>query len=123
MKKSTVYSQGLRIKKLCSEETFLTNHLKKLRSAWLCNRCCPDSMVEEKLIRVENKTRDELLYTISCVSKKVGVRLIVTNHPHRNGSNKIMRKTLQTDQIVKLVFTITSLVSFYIAHNLRSHLD
>ena len=123
MKKSAVYSQGLRIKRLCSEETFLTNHLKNLRSAWLCNRCCPDSMVEEKLTRVANKTRDELLYTICCVSKRVGVRLIVTNHPHLNGSNKIMRKNLQTDQIVKLVFTIASLVSFHIAYNLRSHLD
>ena len=46
MKKSSVYSQGLRIKMLCSDATSLTNHLKDLRP-WFCNRGYPESMVKK----------------------------------------------------------------------------
>ena len=64
MKKSIVYSLGLHIKRLYSDETSLTNHLKDLRS-WFCNRDYPGSMVKEQLRRVKNRTRDELLCTNS----------------------------------------------------------
>ena len=86
LKKSSVYSQGLHIKRLCSDETSLTNHLKDLA---------------------------------------VGARLIVTNHPHFNGLNKIMRKNfrdLQANQTIKSLFTPAPFVSFCTALNLRSHL-
>ena len=82
-------------------------------------------MVKEQLRRVETRTRNELLCTNSCVGKDVGVSLIVTYHPHLNGSSKIMRKNLkhfQANQTVKLVFTPASFVSFPSARNLRSHL-
>ena len=82
-------------------------------------------MVKEQIRRVENRTRDELLWTKSCVDKEVGVPLIVTYHPHLNGLNKIMRKNLkhlQADQTVKSVFTPAPFISFRIAGNLRSHL-
>ena len=66
MKKSIVYSQILRTKNLCSEETSLINNLKNLRS-WFCKRGYPEIMAEENLRRVENMTRDELLFADSCV--------------------------------------------------------
>ena len=122
--KSSVYSQGFHIKRLCSDETSLTNHLKDLRYCF-CKRGYPESMVKEQLRRVENRTRDELLCTNSCVSKVVGVPLIVTYHLQLNGLNKIMRKNLkhlQADQTVKSVFTPAPFVSFRSARNLRSHL-
>ena len=66
-------------------------------------------MVEQLLIRVENRTMDELLCTNSCVGKEVGVPLIVTYHPHFNGLNEINTenlKHLQADQMVG-VYTST----------------
>ena len=82
-------------------------------------------MVKEKLRRVENRTRDELLCTNSCVGKAVGVPLIGTYHPHPNGLNKIMQKNLkhlQADQTVKSLFTPAPFVSFCTVYNLQSHL-
>ena len=73
-KKSSVFSQGLRIKRLCSDAISLTNYLKDLKS-WFCNRGYPESMDKEQLRRVENRTRDELLCTNSCVGKGVGVSI------------------------------------------------
>ena len=95
MKKSiVVYSQRLRTKNLCSEETSLINNLKNLRS-WFCNRAYPEIMAEENLRRIENMTRDELLFADSCVGKDFGVPIIVTYHPHLNGLNRIMRRKLK----------------------------
>ena len=119
MKKSSVYSQGLRIKMLCSDATSLTNHLKDLRP-WFCNRGYPESMVKKQLRRVENRNRDELLCTNNCVGKEVGVPLIVTSHPHFNGFNIIMRKNLkhlQVNQTVKSVFTPVLYIIYIILHS------
>ena len=76
MKKSSAYSQRLYIKRLCYEEPSLTNHLKDLRS-WFCSKGFPESMIAEQSRRVENRTRDELLCTNSCVGKEVGVPLLL----------------------------------------------
>ena len=48
MKKSSIYGQGLRIKRLCSEDTALANHLKDLQS-WFCGRSYPENIVAEQL--------------------------------------------------------------------------
>ena len=102
----------------------LTNHLKDLRS-WLCNRGYAESMVKKQLRRAENRARNELWCTNSCVGKEVGVPLIVTYHLHLNGLNKIMQKNLkhlQANQTVKSVFTPAPFVPFCTARNVRSHL-
>ena len=52
-------------------------------------------MAEENLRRVENRTRDELLFAETCVGNDFGVPIFVTYHPHFNGSNKIMWKNLK----------------------------
>ena len=82
-------------------------------------------MVDEQLRRVEKRIRYGLLFTGSCIGKEVGVPIIVTDHPHVNGANKIMRKNLkhlQADQTEKLVFTPTPFASFCTTPNLQSHL-
>ena len=48
MKKSRVYSQGLPIKRLCSDDTALADHLKVLKS-WFCHRGYPENIVTEQL--------------------------------------------------------------------------
>ena len=81
MKKSSVYSQGLRIKRLYSEDMALSNHLKDLKS-WFCGRGYPENMVTEQLERVKYRNREDLLRTNDCISKEIGVPLVVTYHPH-----------------------------------------
>ena len=86
MNKSNAYSQGLCIKRLCSKEKSLINHLKYL-SSWFCKRGYQESTAEEQLKRVENRISDELLCKNSCVGTETGVPLIVCYHPHLNGLN------------------------------------
>ena len=94
IKRSSFYRQRLCTKTLCSEEISLTNLLNCLRSLF-CNKDHPESMSEEQLRRVENRTSDELLCSNSCVGEDVGVSLIVAYNPHLNCLNKIMRKSLK----------------------------
>ena len=77
MKKSSVYSQGVCIKRLCSEDMPLANHLKDLKS-WFCGRGYPGNMVPEQLERVKYRNREDLLRTNDCVIKEIGVPLVVT---------------------------------------------
>ena len=84
MNKSRTDSQGFRIKRLQSDATSLTNNLNDVRS-WFCNRGYTKSMVIEQLKRIENRTRDELLCTNSCVGKGLGISLIIIYHQHVNG--------------------------------------
>ena len=82
-------------------------------------------MVDEQLRRAEKTIRYGLLFTGSCIGKEVGGPIIVTYHPHLNGSNKIMRKNLkhlQADQTGKLVFTPAPFASFRTTSNPHSHL-
>ena len=84
IEKSSVYSQGIRIKRLDSEEASLANHLNDL-SSWFCNRGYLQTMVEEQLRRIEKRTRNEILCITNCVSKEVRVSLFVTYHTQLNG--------------------------------------
>ena len=124
MKKSNVYSQGLHIKRLCSEDTALANHFKDLKS-WFCGRGYPENMVTEQLARVKYRNREDLLRTNDCVSKKTVIPLVVTYHPHVNALNKIIRRNLKhlhAYQLVRSVFTPATFMSFRTACNLRIHL-
>ena len=112
MKKLSVYSQGLRIKTLCSEGTHLiTNHLKDLKS-WFCGGGYPENMVTQ-LARVKQR------------NSEIGAPLVVTYHPHLNFLNKTIRRNLKhiyANQLVRSVFTPAHFISFRTARNLRSHL-
>ena len=124
LKKSSIYSQGLRIKRLCSEATALANHLKDLKS-WFCGSGYPENMVTKQLARVKYRNSKDLLRTNDCVSKEIGVPLVVTYHPHLNALSKIILRNLKylhADQLVRSVFTPAPFISFRTARNLRSHL-
>ena len=123
-KKSSVYSKGLRIKRLCSEDTALANNLKDLKS-WFCGKDFPENMVTEQLAIVKYRNREDLSRTNVCVTREIGVPFVVTYHPHLNALNRIIRrnlKHLQADQLERSVFTPAPLISFRTARNLRSHL-
>ena len=75
--------------------------------------------------KVQYRDREDLLRTNDCVSKEIGIPLVVTYHPHLNVLNKIIRRNLKhpyADQLVRSVFTPAPFTSFRTARNLRSHL-
>ena len=59
MKKSSVYSQGLRIKRLCSDSERLQQHLSSFKG-WFCERGYPEDICDEQLQRVKSRDQEEL---------------------------------------------------------------
>ena len=54
MKKSSIYIQGLRIKRLCSDGHKLQKHLENLKN-WFCERGYPGGLIDEQLQRVKRR--------------------------------------------------------------------
>ena len=81
MKKSSIYIQGLRIKRLCSDGHKLQKHLENIKY-WFYDRCYPGGLVDERLQRVKGKSMVELLRPKGMDKKSVGVSFVVTYHPH-----------------------------------------
>ena len=59
IKKSIVYSQGLRIKRLCSSSLAFENHLESIRS-WFGKRGYPKKLVDNQLRRVVENRPEQL---------------------------------------------------------------
>ena len=116
-KRSIVYSQGLRVKRICSEENIASEHLQNM-SSWFQKRGYPQHIVETELKKVygsSNKNSNE--------SK--GVPLVVTYHLLIKDLSKIISKNLHLlyiDEEVKKVFTPKPMVSYRSARKLSSYL-
>ena len=124
MKKSSIYSQGLRIKRLCADGPKLQKHLENLKN-WFCERGYPGGLIDEQLQRVKGKSREELLRPKGMDNKSVGIPFVVTYHPHLKNVSKIIKKHIKhlyADLEVRSVFTPLPSVSFRSVRNLRSHL-
>ena len=123
-KKSSVYSQGLRIERLCSDGERLQQHLSSLKG-WFCERGYPEDIVDEQLQRVKSRDREELLKQKDISKRAVGIPFVVTYHPHLKNISWIIKKHskhLYASPEVKSVFTHLPFVSFRSVRNLRSHL-
>ena len=115
MKKSSIYSQGLRIKRLCSDDHKLQKHLENLKN-WFCERGYPGGLIDEQLQRVKSKSREQLLRPKCMDNKSVGVPFVVTYHPHLKNVSKIIKKRIKhlyADPEVRSVFTPLPFVSFH----------
>ena len=124
MKKSSIYSQGLRIKRLCSDDHKLQKHLENLKN-WFFERGYPGGLIDEQLQTVKRKSREELLRPKGMDNKSVGVPFVVTYHPHLKNIRKIIKKHIKhlyADRKVTSVFTPLLFVSFCYLRNLTSHL-
>ena len=83
-KKSIVYSQGLRIKRLCSSPSTFHKHLENLKT-WFCDRG-----YRQKVKRVSEKSLDELFERPN--RKETGVLLVATYDPSFQNLSAIIRK-------------------------------
>ena len=89
IKKSIVYSQGLRSKILCSSSLAFEKHLESIRS-WFRKRGYPKKLVDNQLRRVvENKPKQLPKHQ---TKHGTGVPLVVTYHPRFHDLGKIIRK-------------------------------
>ena len=98
-----VYSQGLRIKRSCSSNLAIENHMKNLRG-WFRNRGYPKNLVDNQLKRVIETS------SISrCTRQREnGVPLVLTDHPRFSRVNSIIKQQLMflyAEEQVKNVFT------------------
>ena len=60
MKRSSVCSQRLRIKRLCSDSKDCETHLKNLKK-WFHDRDYPENIIDNQLKRVKYESKEELL--------------------------------------------------------------
>ena len=77
-KKLIVYSQGLRIKRLCSKKDTFEKHLESLRS-WFGKCGYPKELVDNQIRRVLERKPKQLFE--SRTKTGTGVPLVVTYHP------------------------------------------
>ena len=94
MKKLSVSSQGLRIKRLCSDGHKLQKHLENLKN-WFCERSHSGGLIDEQLQRVKGKGREELFRPKGMHNKSVGVPFRVTYQLHLKNISKIIKKHIK----------------------------
>ena len=115
-----MYSQGLRIKRLCSSNVAFENHLGSLKG-WFQNREYHKTLVENQLERV-TKTRQTSDQTYK---RGNGVPLVLTYHPRLKNVNDIIKKHLvflYPKEQVEKIFTPPLFASFRAGFSLRKHL-
>ena len=85
VKKSIVFSRGLRIKRLCSSNVAFENYLESLKG-WFQNRRYSKTLVDNQLKRVlETRQTSEQIY-----KRGNGVPLVLTYHPRLIISKNIL---------------------------------
>ena len=120
IKKSTIFSQTLRLKRICSEKNDLDVHVEDLK-IWFRKRGYPNYLIKKQVERALRATPSD-----ENNSKKVGgISLVVTYNPAFKNLSPLMRKNLQllyADEQVKKVFSPALFVSFRSTRNLKSYL-
>ena len=115
-----MFSQGSRIKRLCSFNVALENHLESLKD-WFQNREYPKTLVDNQLKRVTETTQtSEQTY-----KRGNGVPLVHTYLPRLKNVNDIIKKhlvVLNAKEQVENMFTPPPFVSFRASFSHRKHL-
>ena len=76
-KKSIVYSQALRLSRICSEKEDFKKHIVEIKS-WFSQRGYPQKLIETQTSKVKFSCRTVFHRT----KVEEGVPLVVTYHPH-----------------------------------------
>ena len=123
-KKSIIYSQALRLKRLCSSANDFSKHLLNLKT-WFSDRGYPETLVNEQCMRAKNKRIETRVDKQISVKNKQNIPLVVTYHPALSGLGKIIGKhfhILQADEDLKKAFPFKPFVSYRNAKSLRNRL-
>ena len=118
-KRSIVYSQGLRVKRICSEKEDFLKHMREMK-LWFLKRGYPENIVDQELGKVESSESSRRTN-----KKDKGVCLVATYHPLLQNIGRIFHRHLDllyTDQEVERVFTPGPMASFRSARKISSYL-
>ena len=114
-----MYSQGLRIKRLCSSNVAFEKYLESLKDRFQ-NTGYPKALVDNQLKRVtETRERSDQTY-----KRGNGVPVVVTDHPRLKNVNDIIKKHLvflYAKEQVQSIFTPPPFVSFHAGFSFRKH--
>ena len=120
-KRSIVFSQVLRVSRICSEKSDFLKHLEKMKS-WFLDRGYPEDLIESEMKKVKFASKNR--NTKRGKSLKA-VPFVMTYHPKLKSMNKVILKYLDLlymDNEVKRVFTPKPMISFRSARKLSSYL-
>ena len=120
-KRSIVFSQELRVSRICSEKSDFLKHLEKMKS-WFLVRGYPEYLIESdmKKVKFASKNRN----TKGGKSFKA-IPFVMTYHPKLNSLKEIILKYLDllyTGDKVKRVFTHKPMISFRRARKVSKYL-
>ena len=120
-KSSIIYSQALRVSRVCSFEEDYINHTKEMKS-WLLKLGYPEWLINREMgkVRHSNLNRNRKIPI-----KSQGVPLVVTYHPLLKSFGNIIKKhltILYMNEEVKNVFNPGPMISFRGARKLNSYL-
>ena len=94
MKKSSVYSQGLCIISLCSNNKDCETHLKNLKK-WFHDSGYPENIIDNLLKCVKNESKEELLISKERGNKNIGIPSIVAYPPHLMHLGKLIQNNIK----------------------------
>ena len=118
-KRSIVFSQGLKVSRICSQGEDFTKHTTEMRS-WFYKRGYPKGLVEKEMRKVKFSG-----YTRRNKREKKGVPFVITYHPSLKNIGRIINQNLYIlyiNEEVKSVFTPAPITSFRSARKLSSYL-
>ena len=119
-KKSIIFSQALRLSRLCSKEIDFVKHKEEMKT-WFLKRGYPESIIQSEMDKVKFKRQRSARK--EGITK--GVPLVITYHPLLKSVGNIIRNhlyILYMDKEVKKVFSPAPMVSFKSARKLSSYL-
>ena len=121
IKKSIIYSQTLRLKRICSQIKDLESHVKDLKGQFL-RRGYPQRIVKEQIDRA---FRLPLKHNTQQYKVQSGIPLVLPYNPVFRNLSTTLRKNfniLYSDAEVRTVFTQSPFVTYRSARNLTSFL-
>ena len=119
-KRSIIYSQTLRLKRLCSLEKEFKEKLSEMKS-WFLKRGYLERIIDYEIEKVnfhENKKK-------SGINKRKGVHFVVTYHPKLKNPNKIIKGNpylLYKNDEVKKTLTPSPMISFRSSSKISSYI-
>ena len=119
-KRSIVYSQALRVSRICSFEKDFKRHTTEMQS-WFLNRGYPEWLINKEIGKVKHQPN----VSTRTKNKTQGVPLVITYHPLFKTFGSIIRKYLNIlymNEEVKKVFSPCPMISFRGTRKLGSYL-
>ena len=118
--KSVVFSQALRLSRLCTYEKDFKRHMAGMKQ-WFAKRDYPQDLINTEM----NKVKFPFVGNKNNNKKEKGIPFVVTFHPLLKSLGSILNKNyylLQMNDEVKKVLSLRPMVSFRSARKLSSYL-